>query len=92
MSLETRVVGALMPGGLLAGRWPGYEERHAQVEMARDVARVLERGGALMAEAPTGVGKSGSQHGHGWCCTSARVSVDVVAGAGMRITCCNNCR
>ena len=58
MSLQARVVAALRPGGVLAVRWPGYEERHAQVEMARDVALVLERGGALMAEAPTGVGKS----------------------------------
>ena len=58
MSLETRVVAALRTGGTLAARWNGFEERHAQVEMARDVARALERGGALMAEAPTGVGKS----------------------------------
>ena len=58
MSLEARVVAALRAGGTLAGRWAGFEERHAQVEMARDVARALERGGALMAEAPTGVGKS----------------------------------
>ncbi len=58
MSLEARVVAALRPGGVLARRWPGYEERHAQVEMARDVARTLERGGTLFAEAPTGVGKS----------------------------------
>ena len=58
MSLETRVVAALRAGGTLAGHWAGFEERHAQVEMARDVARALERGGALMAEAPTGVGKS----------------------------------
>jgi DNA polymerase-3 subunit epsilon/ATP-dependent DNA helicase DinG len=58
MSLEARVVAALRPGGALASRWPAYEERHAQLEMARDVARALERGGALMAEAPTGVGKS----------------------------------
>jgi len=58
MSIESRVVAALRPGGVLAARWPDYEERHAQIELARDVARVLDRGGALMAEAPTGVGKS----------------------------------
>ncbi len=58
MSLESRVVAALRAGGTLASRWRGFEERHAQVEMARDVARALDRGGALMAEAPTGVGKS----------------------------------
>lgn len=58
MALEARVVAALRTGGALAARWRGFEERHAQVEMARDVARALESGGALMAEAPTGVGKS----------------------------------
>jgi DNA polymerase-3 subunit epsilon/ATP-dependent DNA helicase DinG len=58
MALAPRVVSALRAGGLLAARWPGFEERHAQVEMARDVAAALERGGTLMAEAPTGVGKS----------------------------------
>ena len=58
MSLEARVVAALRAGGTLSARWSGFEERHAQVEMARDVARALDRGGALMAEAPTGVGKS----------------------------------
>ncbi|MCC6350071.1 MAG: ATP-dependent DNA helicase [Candidatus Eisenbacteria bacterium] len=58
MSLESRVVSALRPGGALSRVWAGYEERHAQVEMARDVARTMERGGVLVAEAPTGVGKS----------------------------------
>ncbi|MFN8587960.1 MAG: helicase C-terminal domain-containing protein [Candidatus Eisenbacteria bacterium] len=58
MSLEARVRAALQPGGALARFWPLYEERHAQVELARDVARAVERGGILMAEAPTGVGKS----------------------------------
>jgi len=58
MSLSSRVISALMPGGVLARSWAGYEERHAQVELARDVARTFERGGVLVAEAPTGVGKS----------------------------------
>lgn len=58
MALETQVRAALQPGGALARYWPLYEERHAQVELARDVARTFERGGILMAEAPTGVGKS----------------------------------
>jgi DNA polymerase-3 subunit epsilon/ATP-dependent DNA helicase DinG len=57
-SLESRVRAALRPGGVLARVWPGYEERHAQVELARDVARTLTQGGVLVAEAPTGVGKS----------------------------------
>ena len=58
MSLRMRVAAALAPGGILAKRWPHYEQRQAQVELAADVARVLEHGGVLMAEAPTGVGKS----------------------------------
>ncbi len=58
MSLRTRVEAALGPQGVLAKRWPHYEERKAQVDLAGDVARTLEHGGVLMAEAPTGVGKS----------------------------------
>ncbi|MCC6650293.1 MAG: hypothetical protein IT348_03995 [Candidatus Eisenbacteria bacterium] len=58
MGLEAQALAALKPGGALARYWPLYEERHAQVELARDVARLLETGGILMAEAPTGVGKS----------------------------------
>lgn len=58
MSLVARVEAVLLPGGLLASRWPGYEDRRAQLDMARDVARTIERGGVLLAEAPTGVGKS----------------------------------
>jgi len=48
----------LGPGGTLARLLPGYEAREAQLAFARDVAAVLEHGGALFAEAPTGVGKS----------------------------------
>lgn len=58
MSLVSEVRAALVPGGALARHWPAYEQRHAQVELACDVARTLEHGGVLMAEAPTGVGKS----------------------------------
>lgn len=58
MSLIARVEAALQPGGLLSTRWQGYEDRRAQLDMARDVARTIEQGGVLMAEAPTGVGKS----------------------------------
>ena len=58
MSLEARVLAALGPGGALARSWAGYEERLAQLELARDVARTISRGGVLVAEAPTGVGKS----------------------------------
>jgi Rad3-related DNA helicase len=58
VTLAERVESLLAPGGRLSDRWPRYEDRPAQREMARDVARTLEEGGVLLAEAPTGVGKS----------------------------------
>ena len=58
MSLAERVEALLEPGGRLASCWPRYEDRLAQRRMARDVATTMEQGGVLMAEAPTGVGKS----------------------------------
>ena len=58
MSLVRRVETLLAPGGELARRWPRYEERTVQRRLAADIARVVERGGTLLAEAPTGVGKS----------------------------------
>ncbi len=57
-SLAERVESLLSPGGKLARRWPAYEQRAAQIDLAIDVARVIEDGGVLMAEAPTGIGKS----------------------------------
>ncbi|HEX7125054.1 MAG TPA: ATP-dependent DNA helicase [Thermodesulfobacteriota bacterium] len=48
----------LGPRGLLERRLPGFESRREQLEMARAVARTLERGGALVVEAGTGVGKT----------------------------------
>ncbi len=47
----------LGPRGGLAEH-PGYEYREAQQQMARAVAQILERGGRLLVEAGTGVGKS----------------------------------
>jgi Rad3-related DNA helicase len=58
VSLVRRVESLLAPGGELARRWPRYEERTVQHRLAADIARVIERGGTLLAEAPTGVGKS----------------------------------
>ncbi len=58
MSLVRRVEALLAPGGELARRWPRYEERTVQHRLAADIAGVVERGGTLLAEAPTGVGKS----------------------------------
>jgi len=58
VSLARRVEELLRPGGPLAGHWPGYEDRPGQRDLARDVATTFERGGVLLAEAPTGIGKS----------------------------------
>src|SRR6266850_5049504 len=46
------------PDGPLARAMPEFEPRAGQVEMAAAVARVLERGGVLLAEAGTGTGKT----------------------------------
>ena len=48
----------LRKDGLLWNALPGFEERHEQVEMARVVANAVNRGGSLLVEAGTGVGKS----------------------------------
>jgi Rad3-related DNA helicase len=58
MSLVREVKTLLAPGGRLSQRWPRYEEREVQRQLAADIARVIEQGGVLLAEAPTGVGKS----------------------------------
>ncbi|PYQ95667.1 MAG: hypothetical protein DMF97_16650, partial [Acidobacteria bacterium] len=46
------------PGGALARAIPDFEARSGQIEMAAAVARVLDRGGVLLAEAGTGTGKT----------------------------------
>ena len=51
----TEVLG---PKGPLAQRFPGYEYRPQQVQMMREVAEALNRGGQLVVEAGTGTGKS----------------------------------
>ena len=58
MTLVRRVERLFEPGGTLARRWPRYERRAAQTGLALEIARALEHGGVLLAEAPTGVGKS----------------------------------
>ncbi|HEV7677388.1 MAG TPA: helicase C-terminal domain-containing protein [Candidatus Dormibacteraeota bacterium] len=58
MDLAGQVAALLGPDGPLARRVEGYEYRDAQVQMARAVAQTLERGGRLLVEAGTGVGKS----------------------------------
>ena len=48
----------LRDGGVLSQSLPGYEERAAQIEMARRVADALDRDEHLIVEAGTGTGKS----------------------------------
>ncbi len=48
----------LGPGGFIAAKLPGYEQRDEQLEMARAVERAFEANQHLIAEAGTGVGKS----------------------------------
>ena len=48
----------LRQGGTLSRRLPTYEERPAQIAMARLVTEALFGGETAMVEAPTGVGKS----------------------------------
>jgi Rad3-related DNA helicase len=58
MSLRSRVAALLDPSGRVAARWPRFEVRAAQRDFALDTADAIERGEVLLAEAPTGVGKS----------------------------------
>jgi len=58
VSLPDAVAAFLGPDGPLAATLPDYEYRHPQVEMSRAVAQTVDRGGRLMVEAGTGVGKS----------------------------------
>jgi Rad3-related DNA helicase len=58
MSLAARVAGWWGADGRLAARWPHFEDREGQRALALDVARTFEDGGLLLAEAPTGIGKS----------------------------------
>jgi ATP-dependent DNA helicase DinG len=57
-SLIERVEADLRAGGALSRALPGYEERPAQITMARRVARALERDQHIVIEAGTGTGKS----------------------------------
>jgi ATP-dependent DNA helicase DinG len=52
------VAAAFASGGALAGALADFEPRAGQVEMAAAVARALEKGGVLLAEAGTGTGKT----------------------------------
>ncbi len=54
----TEVQELFAASGLLARRLPGYRVRAQQLEMACAVARTLDEGGTLVAEAGTGTGKT----------------------------------
>ena len=56
--LYRQITADLCQGGVLSRRLPGYEERPAQVEMARTVARALTQNVPAIIEAGTGTGKS----------------------------------
>ena len=56
--LNPRVAEALADGGLLSRAMPNFEPRPGQRRMADAVARLLQTGGALLAEAGTGTGKT----------------------------------
>src|SRR5262249_17596080 len=56
-TLRATVAADLGAGGIVAQALPGYEERPAQIQMARDVADVLESGEHAIIEASTGTGK-----------------------------------
>jgi ATP-dependent DNA helicase DinG len=57
-AFERAVQAAFDPSGPLAGAAPDFRPRDGQTRLALAVARVLEQGGALVAEAATGVGKT----------------------------------
>jgi DNA polymerase-3 subunit epsilon/ATP-dependent DNA helicase DinG len=52
------VDGVFAPDGPLAKSLAGYEDRQEQRELASAIERTFQEGGALVAEAGTGVGKS----------------------------------
>ena len=52
------VTSVLAPGGAFSLALPGYEHRHAQLDMAKAVTECLNESRHLMVEAGTGIGKS----------------------------------
>lgn len=58
MSLTEAVDEAFAAGGVLSRAQPHFRPREGQTQMALAVARTIERGGALVVEAGTGVGKT----------------------------------
>src|SRR3954470_5215175 len=58
MDTPASVQAILGPEGAVARRWPGYEARRPQLDMAEAVAAAVAERKHLMVEAGTGVGKS----------------------------------
>ncbi len=58
MLLTERVQEAFASGGVLSQAAEQFVPRAGQTEMALAVARTIEAGGVLVAEAGTGVGKT----------------------------------
>lgn len=56
--LRDEITADLRAGGALAHSLPGYQERPAQIAMARLVSDAVERGEHVLLEASTGTGKS----------------------------------
>ena len=56
--LMDRIERIFAPTGILAKATPNYEFRKQQLEMAREVFFTLSKSGYLLAEAPTGTGKT----------------------------------
>jgi ATP-dependent DNA helicase DinG len=56
--VDLTVADILGPGGLVAQRLPGFEQRDEQLEMAHAVAKSMDERSHLLVEAGTGVGKS----------------------------------
>ena len=54
----TLIDGVFGSDGLLSGRFEGYAPRRGQVDMAKAVERAIAEKGHLIAEGPTGTGKS----------------------------------
>lgn len=57
-TLAERVAAVFAEGAGAAAALPGFEARAGQVRLAREFAFVLSRGGILVAEAATGIGKT----------------------------------
>ncbi len=75
LPLTSRVAKLFAPRGILDSRWPRYEDRSGQRALALQIAEAMEHGGVLLAEAPTGLGKS----------LAYLVPALLVAGEGRRV-------